>query len=333
MLGHAFASLLVALPAAPQEPSPPSEPLALVATIALPGVEGRIDHLAVDLERRRLFVAALGNDSVEVLDLAAGRSIESLSGPEEPQGILWLADSDRLIVASGGGGTCEVYDGESLERIASVPVGADADNLRYDERRARVYVGCEGALGILDAKTWKALDPIPLEAHAESFQLDASGDRAFVNLPGARAVAVVDLERRAVVATWKVEEAAANYPMVLVPGATVAEEGRCLLGCRSPSKLVVRSQPDGAPVATLELSGDADDLFYDRERRRVYAACGEGFVDVFDREPAGLRRSARVATAPGARTCLFVPELDRLFVAVPHRGEQRAEIRVLAVRD
>jgi len=281
-------------------------------------------------------VAALGNDSVEVIDLKAGKHLKSLRGPLEPQGILFLADSDRMVVACGKSGACEVYDGETLERVASVEVGEDADNLRYDARRKRVYVAYgEGALGIVDAATWKKVGSVELAGHPESFQLDPEGKRAYVNVPSAHQVAVVDLDARQVLATWKVDEAEKNYPMALVPLGGAPDPGfALLLGCRLPAKLLVRSVPDGKALDALALSGDTDDIFFDGRRSRLYVACGEGFVDVFSLsdKPAFLPL-AKVATATGARTCLFVPERDELFVAVPHRDAQRAEVRVFSPKD
>jgi len=333
------AAFLVALALTPQEsPSStarPRWPLAPAGSLLLPGVEGRIDHLAVDLARERLFVAALGNDSVEVLDLRAKTVLKSLRGPAEPQGILYLADRDRMVVACGRTGTCDVYDGGTLERVMSVEVGDDADNLRYDARTKRVYVAYgEGALAILDAEAWKPLGRIALEGHPESFQLDPEEKRAFVNVPGAEQVAVVDLEARTVTGTWPIEEARANYPLAWVPGDAAAPRGLLLVGCRSPARFLVRDAASGAQVAALELSGDTDDVFYDARRRRAYVACGAGSVDVFERDEAGaFRPLVKVPTAPGARTCLYSPERDQLFVAVPKRGAQLAEVRVFAVLD
>lgn len=318
-----------------QEPGATRVPLEAGAVIALPGVEGRIDHLALDAARERLYVAALGNDTVEVVDLKLGKRVRSLHGVREPQGILYLADSDRVVVASGQGGSCEVFDGDSLELVESVAVGADADNLRYDPRRERVYVAYgDGALGIVDAASWKLVGSVALAGHPESFQLDAAGERAFVNVPGAHQVALVDLKAGALLDSWTIEEAAANYPMALIAPAKGSEpRGLLLLGCRTPARLVLRALPSGERVGALELSGDVDDLFHDAPRRRLYAACGAGFLDVFEEGPQGWRPATRFATAAGARTCLFVPERDQLFVAVPHRGEQGAEIRTLLVRD
>ncbi|MSR64055.1 MAG: hypothetical protein EXS08_16660 [Planctomycetes bacterium] len=328
------ASLVLTLHQEPVQPAP----LVAHGAIELPNVEGRIDHLAIDLSGERVFVAARGNDTVEVLDLAARKHLRSLKVPGEPQGILYLADAQQLVVASGKQGTCEVYDGATLEHVKRVELGSDADNLRYDARTRRVFVAYgEGALGIVDAATWTVLGSVPLEGHPESFQLDASAERAFVNVPDAKQLVQLDLVKRATLATWTVDEAAANFPMVLVPPDERRVDARradawLVLGCRSPAKLVVRTTK-GERVGTFELAGDVDDLFHDAKRARVLAVCGAGFVDVFALEAAGLRRVAQVATAAGARTGLYVPEREQLLVAVPHRDAQRAEVRVFDVRE
>lgn len=327
-------ALLVA-PLALQASAQSAAPAPLVArgAIELPGVEGRIDHLAVDLAGARAFVAARGNDTVEVLDLAAGKHVRSLKVPGEPQGILYLAEAQQLVVSSGREGTCEVFDGASLEHVKRVELGTDADNLRFDPQTRRVFVAYgEGALGIVDAQRWTVLGRIALAGHPESFQLDASAERAYVNVPDAQQLVALDLATRVALATWTVDEAAANFPMVLVPPGAGRAEAWLVLGCRSPSRLVVRTTK-GERVGGYELAGDVDDLFHDARRQRVLAVCGAGSVDVFALEPAGLRRVAQVATAPGARTGLYVPEREQLLVAVPHRDAQRAEVRLFDVRE
>jgi DNA-binding beta-propeller fold protein YncE len=310
------------------------DPLELKGVVELPGVEGRIDHLAVDLARERLFIAALGNDSIEVVDLKAGKHLQSLRGPGQPQGIVYLADHDRLVVASGKDGTCTVYDGGSLESVASLRVGEDADNLRYDPQQKRLYVGYgEGAIGILDVESWKVVERIEVEGHPEGFQVSPESERVFVNVPDAHQISVIDLGKHSVLARWKIDEAGANFPLALLSDSADPEGGLVLVGCRSPARLVLRSIASGNRAGALELSGDTDDLFYDPAHGRILAICGEGFVDVFGKEQDAFERVARFPTAPGARTGLFVPERNELFVAVPHRGSQRAEVRMLGVKD
>ena len=324
-LAFALPGLLCATIVAPQEQraAAPVES-ELPAAIALPGVEGRIDHLAVDLRRGRAFVAALGNGTVEVLDLEARKPLRTLRGLEEPQGILYLADLDRLVVGCGGTGTCEVFEGESLQKLASVRVGEDTDNLRYDAPRRQVLVAAAGILGRVDVATWTLVGILSLAGHPESFQLDPDGRRAFVNLPMARQVVRLDLERGAVDATWTLEEARSNFPMALLP-----DDG-LVIGCRAPPRLLIRSRTSGESLQVLELAGDPDDLFHDARHDRILAVCGAGSVDVFERlEGKGWNLARQIATAPGARTGLWIPERGRLLVAVPRRDGQQAEVRLL----
>jgi DNA-binding beta-propeller fold protein YncE len=302
--------------------------LRAVGAVALPGVEGRFDHFSVDLDNRRLFLAALGNNTVEVLDLKSNRLMKSLSGFAEPQGIKYLPDTRRVVVANGGDGTTTLIDGQTLTPAAKVKLSGDADNVRYDQTNGRVYVGyAGGALAELD-NAGKHLGDIRLAGHPESFQLEAHGPRIFVNVPSAGHIAVVDRATRSVVATWPVTQARANYPMALDEA-----HHRLLVGCRSPARLLVYDTTSGKLVAGADIVGDTDDLFLDSSTHRVYIAGGEGFITVLEQTDADHYRTfERIPTAAGARTALFVPELDRLFLAVPHRGAQRAEVRIFSTK-
>jgi DNA-binding beta-propeller fold protein YncE len=203
-------------------------------------------------------------------------------------------------------------------------LGSDADNVRYDASAKRIYAGYgEGGLAILDSGTGDDWGRVPLAAHPEAFELDAAGTTAFVNVPDLDEVAVVDLAKRCVTTTWKLEPHRANYPMALD-----AAGHRLFVGCRNPAAVVVLDERTGQTQTALPIDGDPDDLFFDPSDARLYAICGAGYVDVIDARPGALKIVGSVATGPGARTGLFVPELGRLFVAVPHRGSQRAEVRV-----
>jgi DNA-binding beta-propeller fold protein YncE len=298
-----------------------------VATIKMPGVKGRIDHFAVDVTHRRLFVAALGNDSVEVLDVAHGRREKSVRGFHEPQGIGYLASENRLYVANAGGGV-DILDATSLSRLKRIEPLDDADNVRYDARAGTVLVGYgSGVLRVLDAKTAQSQGDIALSGHPESFQLEASGPRIFVNVPSGRHIAVVDRERRSVVATWPVP-AKANFPMAL------DEQGRRLfVGARSPALLLVYDIDKGSVLARAKIGGDTDDLFFDARRKLVYVICGEGRVDVLRREGDRYSLAQSVKTAPRARTGLFVPEDGRLYVAAPATAQSPARVLVYEAKD
>jgi len=302
-----------------------SSPLRLVQTIPLPNVEGRIDHLAVDLKGQRFFIAALGNNTVEVADLQAGKRIQSIGGLHEPQGVSFIPEFNKLFVANAKNGACDVIDGSSLKRVKSIKLSGDADNIRYDAAKKQVFVGYgDGALAIIDATSGDRIGEIKLKGHPESFQLEKNGPRIFVNVPTAQQIAVVDRDKRAVTATWPTGDAAANYPMALDE-----EHHRLFVGFRKPARLVVFDTDSGKVVVALESPGDADDIFYDGARRRVYVSGGEGSIGIFQQKDADHYESiSKIPTATGARTALFVPELNRLYLAVPHRGSQKAEIRV-----
>jgi DNA-binding beta-propeller fold protein YncE len=304
-------------------------PLVHVASIPLPGVQGRIDHLAVDLESQRLYVAALANNTVEVLDLKTNRHEKSVAGFNEPQGIGVVPDTSAVVVANGQGEGAEFRAGGDLRLIRGVPLGDDADNVRVDAKAKRVYVGYgSGAIAALDGSDGRKLGEVPIGGHPESFQLEASGARLFVNVPTARHISVIDRVQMKVVGTWPVTEASANYPMALdEPGH------RLFVGCRKPAVVLTFDTQSGKQTGSVAIAGDTDDLFWDAKRQRLYVSAGEGYIDVLQAGESELRRTSQIATAAGARTSLFVPSLNRLYLAVPHRGSQAAEIRIYEVHD
>ena len=297
-----------------------------VTDIAMPGVKGRIDHFGADVKRHRLYVAALGNDTLEVLDTAGRKRERSLDGFGEPQGILHVADTGRVFVANGSKNRVDILDAESLVLLGHVNGLEDADNVRYDARARKVYVGYgSGALKVLDATTGAPSGDIALPGHPESFQLEKKGQRIFVNVPTAGRISVVDRIKQTVVAGWSVP-AAANFPMAL------DETGRRLfVGTRAPSLLLVYDIDSGRLIARIPIGGDTDDVFYSPMRKRVYVVCGEGRIDVIRQDdPDRYALEGSVNTAPRARTGLLVPEDDTLYVAAPVSGTTPA--RVLAYK-
>jgi len=303
-------------------------PLVLTATITLPDVTGRIDHLTLDTKRRRLYVAALAHGTVEVVDLAKGAWLRRSAGFDEPQGIAYLADVDRVAVGCGGDGTVHLLDGESSMSAGRVGLGDDTDNVHYAAAEKRLWAAFgNGGLAAIDPSTQKETGRVALDAHPEGFALEASGKRAFVNLASKAEVAVVDRASFRVTARWKVEGARSNYPMAL------DEAGKRLyVGCRSPARLIVLSTEDGRTVASAPCTDDPDDIFVDAARRRVHVVCGGGSVDVFDLGESSPKLRAKVPTAAGARTGLLDEASGVLWVAVPRRGERSAEIRVYEPR-
>jgi YVTN family beta-propeller protein len=298
-------------------------PLVLEAKIPLGQVSGRIDHLGIDLKRQRLFVAELGNNSLGVVDLAAGKVLRTVAGLSEPQGVAYVPFADSVFVANAGDGSVHVLRGDDLAPIGRIELGEDADNVRVDTQRNRVLVGYgNGALAVIDPATRTKAADIRLKGHPESFQIDETGTKVFVNVPDARDIEVADLASDTN-RSLPTRDAGSNFPM-----AIDGEAHRVLVVFRSPPTLMALSSQDGRIVAKSETCGDADDVFVDHKRHRVYVSCGEGVVDVLAQGEAGYQHLARVPTVSGARTSLFVPELDRLFVAVRARSKEPAAIWV-----
>jgi YVTN family beta-propeller protein len=287
-------------------------------------VQGRIDHLSIDVKGQRLFVAALGNDSLEVIDLKENKRIHTITGLAEPQGVAYIPSTNRLFVANAKDGTVRAFDAASWKMIKSIPYGEDADNLRYDSVSGNIWVGYgKGALGEFDQEGTKLAD-IELGAHPESFQLEKSGARIFVNLPGSRKVAVVDRKTRSVSDSWGTGALLANYPMALDE-----RDHRLFVVTRLPARLIVLDSSQGKRVATLSAVGDCDDVFYDERRQRIYAIGGEGGISVFQQRDADhYDELGRIKTVIGARTGFFSSELDNLYLAVRKHDSQPAEIRV-----
>jgi DNA-binding beta-propeller fold protein YncE len=308
-----------------KKPAAAIEQLSLATTLPLGVVKGRIDHLGIDLGRKRLFVAELGNDSVAVVDLAEGKLTKRLTGLKEPQGVGFSPKSDRLFVANGGDGTVAIFSGGDLDRVGSVALGDDADNIRLDND-GNVVVGYgAGALAVLDPATGGRIANIPLAAHPESFQIESDGGRIFVNEPRALRIGVIDKASGKETAKWGAPGAAANFAMALDAGGR-----RLFVVYRMPALLAAFDTQTGEIVGKAETCRDADDVFHDAARSRVYVVCGEGAVAVLDAKT--LREEGRLQTRAGARTGLYAPVLDLLFVAVPARDGAAAEIRVYRPR-
>lgn len=302
-----------------------------VGKAQLPGVDGRIDHLAIDTKDKRLFIAALENNTIEAIDLKTDKRIGEIRGLKEPQGVAYVPETGRLIVTNGGGASVGIYDDRTLRHIGDIQLGEDPDNVRYDAAAGRVYVGygngADSALGVIDPKTDKKVASIQLSGHPESFQLEKNGQRIFVNVPTSQAIEVVDRKKGAVVANWPIKGASDNFPMALDNSGH-----RLFVGTRNPARLRVLDTGTGKTVANLDSVGDADDIFYDGKTRRLYVSGGEGAVEVFQQKsPDDYNSIGETTTAEGARTSLFVRASRMLYVAVPNYEIRQAQVSVFEV--
>ncbi len=296
--------------------------LRLAQEIPLRNVKGRIDHMAADLQGKRLFVAALGNDTVEVVDLRAGKQVHAIRGPAEPQGVLFLADSNEVYVAGGKTGECWILNGRSFQIIDKIKFSGDADNIRYASATHRIYVGYgSGAIGVIDAVSRKRIGAVELPGHPESFQIDENRHRIFVNVPSAKQIAVLDSNALKVEAVWPLQGVEENFPMALD-----AANERLFVAARKPPRLLVFDTRSGGLGQEMGIDGDADDIFYDGPRKRLYISCGAGFLDVvLQRDVSDYSLLEKIPTAGRARTSLFVPEWGVLYLAAPaQRGSDAA---------
>jgi DNA-binding beta-propeller fold protein YncE len=303
--------------------------LKLMQTILLPNVSGRIDHISVDIKGQRIFIAALGNNTVEVVNLVTGKVIYSIKDLHEPQGVMYVPENNSLYVANGGSGDCTVYDGTKFSLVQTIKLGDDADNIRYDSKGKKLYVGYgDGALGTINTTTNKRVGDIKLSGHPESFQLEQLGNKVFVNIPDSKSIAVISLEKQAVESVWPLKDVRANFPLALDE-----TNSRLFVGCRNPATIVVFDTKSGKEVTRLAALADMDDIFYDSTGKELYCTGGEGSVYEFNQVNAdNYSLKGKTSTSQGARTSLLIPELNLLCVAVPRQGNQMAEIRVFSLK-
>ena len=296
-------------------------PVERTRDIALPGVSGRIDHMAAAGER--LYIAALGNGSVEVVDLSAGSRVKSITGLKEPQGIAADPQLQRVFIACAGDGMVHAFDSGTFEEKGSVKLGDDADNARLVG--GVLYVGYgEGAIAMLDPATLAKKGEVKLSGHPESFQVEPGGARVFVNVPGGvigggGAVIVGDAQSGAMRERWSLKEAGRNFPMAL-------DGNRLYVGCRRPARLLVLDATTGKTLESLECVGDADDVFVDPAHHRVFVSGGDGKLDIFTSGSDRKHQRVSIDTAPGARTSFFDPGSSRLYVAAPARDGHSARL-------
>lgn len=296
------------------------------ASISLPDVSGRIDHLAYDSARNIVYVAALGNNSVEAVDLKNKKVIHSIKNLHEPQGVVFISESNSIFVANGDNGECDVFDANTFQKTASIKLSGDADNVRYDVTTKKIYVGYgDGGIAVIDAANFKLLNEIKLDGHPESFQIDKSTGKVYVNVPDEKQIEVIDLNKNVVTNKWKMVGATSNFPMALDE-----QHNRLFIGCRSPATLRVISTETGKDISLISCPGDADDVFYDLNDNLVFVSGGRGFIDVFEAGDT-LKHINHIATSSGARTSLLLSSQKTLLLAVPARNGNSAALWIYKI--
>ena len=303
---------------------PPAAPLLhLERTVPLPHVKGGFDLMALDAAGQRLFVAAEDNHTVEVIDVRHGRALASLAGFNEPKWVVYRPEGNRLFVSTGGDGRVTELDGTTYQRVRSYAFREACNNLRYDSLAHQLVVGVGksfGALGLIDTERNVKAGEIPLAGYAKQFELD--GQLVYVNDPALNQVEVIDRSTRKQVAVWPVTGSTQNIPMALD-----RKHHRLFVAC-APGKLVVFSAPDGKPVASLPIPADADGIYYDARRARLYVSCGAGSIAVVQQQgPDHYQVLQLLSSVPGAGTSLYSAALDKYFLATPQAASQTAALR------
>ncbi len=309
------------------------QPLQLYEQVPLPGLKGRIDHFTVDKKRRRVIFSALGNNSVEVVDAFAAATIHSIKeGLNEPQGVLYVDAINKLFVANAGNGKVMIFNGDSFKLEKTIDVGDDPDNLRYHEATKTVIVGYgsePGAFATLDAATGERVgNDLKIDGHPESFEIEQKGNRIFVNVPDVRAVEVVDRKTGAVT-KWPLTGVRGNYAMVLNE-----EDHRLFVSTRKIPMLLVYDTESGKEISRMPAVGSCDDVAFDALRKRVYVIGAQGFISVFQQvDPDHFQLLANVPSAVGIRTGYFFARRDRLYVGLPAKGNEPAQLWTYEAQD
>jgi hypothetical protein len=311
-----------------------ASPLTLQRTIALPAGTAKFDHFAVDLEANRLFIAATGSHSIEVLDLNSGKVTETLTGLGKPHGLAWLAESHTLYASDGTQGDLKVFAGSPLKQVNSIKLSEDADDMVYDAAGRRLYVGHGGSesapaqVAVVDTANQALVKNLPVATHPESLEIDNTTRRIFVNVAAAAEIAVIAGKEASPAGSWKLARAKDNVPL-----AFDAEHNVLFVACRTPARLLVLDGTSGRELADLPSAVGADDLFYDADLHRVYLVAGSGEVDVYEIQPdKSVHALGSTLTSPGSKTGLFVPEQHALYVGSVANAGKEAEILVYSTQ-
>jgi len=314
-------------------------PLKLIQTIPLPGLkDGDFDHFQIDLPGQRLFLCAEDNSAVEVIDLRVNKVIHKITGPKAPHSMAYDPDSKKLFVADDGGPSqVEIFDGTSYQLLGTIPMGAHADPSIYDAANHLYYVGNGGKqqkedflnISVIDTKSGKKVGDIRVDAdRVESMAIEKTGPRMFVNLYNKAAVAVIDREKRAVIATWSIAQEGHNNGSMAFDEA----DHRLFIHAREPGKIVVIDTESGKVVTTFQSGGMVDDATFDPKMKRIYVT-GVPFINVFEKSDEGERYDllGQIPTAFHSITSILVPSLNRFYLAVNHHGETDAVVQVYQV--
>jgi len=312
-------------------------PLKLATKYDMPSsVKGRFDHLGIDMGGNRLFVVGEEAQQVLVFDLGTGKFIRSIK-VDHPHAVLYREDLNRIYITDEGKGVLNIYDGKTYDLVKSVALKVDTDSIGYDPATHYLYIDNGGdnahetftMLSVVDTTAATKLADIKVDGDTlEAMALEKSGDRLFLNNPAKNEVEVIDRRTNKIAAVWPVKLGKSNATMALDEPVR-----RLFVGCRSGAIVVFDSQT-GKELQALPVGKGVDDLMFDPASKRLYATSGgTGAVDVYkETDPDHYQSLGNIPSGPGAKTGLLVPQLARLFVAVPPKGTTPGEVYVYAVQ-
>jgi DNA-binding beta-propeller fold protein YncE len=340
---RALAAWSIALAASwavgPAHSAPADSPFTLERTVTIPAVPPGpySDYLTLDPAGQRLFATPQAAKAVAVLDLGSGRVLKMITGIGNSHGIYYSALLKRLFVADGASGDIKVYSGETYSLLMTIPLARGADWLTFDPRTQLIYVnnGGEDAgmdhslISAVSVESMEKVADIVIPTHGlEASVIDADRELLYVNLVDEGAVAVVDLTKRTVKATWKLPEGGHRNMAVTLDSA----HGRLYVACRDSAmhgSIIVLDTANGRHIAILPIGGWADGIFVDQQRQRIYVSTGVGHLETYAIEAHDVyRRLEPVDTAVMAKTGLYSSELDRMYVSVPHLGGTPAQVMI-----
>src|SRR6202049_3349967 len=322
--------------------------LRLVQTIPLPGVKGRLDHMAVDLEKRRLFVAAVSNATLEVLDLDAGKVINTIPGIKDAQDALFLGGQFNKLYVSSLDGTLRIFQGETFRLVQALKLEPDPNRLLYDPATDLIYFGYGGQnagfeayerVGIMQAKRGAPSDQFVADMIAPTYRPGHLADMAMEDdgkllICDSRADVIFqfDTRKRELLKSWPAHgDGAGDMALDRI-------RHRLFVGTRVPPEMTVYDSLSGREIASLPGPETMDGVYYDPKLSRIYVSGGRwygtpeasaGWVYAYQQKGADhYELVSKIRTRPGSGPSLFVPKLRRLYVASQAIGDQEAAILV-----
>jgi len=311
-------------------------PIKFIKDFPLKGVTGRFDHFAYDESGSRLFIAATGNHTVEVLDTTTGEITQSLKGLGKPHGVAWVADEGKLFVADGSLAALKIYSGSPFKEAATIALSDDADDMVYDPATKLLYVGhgngtaaVPARVAVINTVDNTLVTNLPASAHPEALEIDPASKRIFANIADSSELLVIDGPTHTVTNTWKLSRAKDNVPV-----AFDADHQALILGCRTPAKALVLDAVTGKEISDASSNTGADDIFYSTANHRAYLISGSGNVDVYEvGADKSLKPLGATKTAAGAKTGLLVPSIHALFVGIPSTPSEPSQIRQFSITE